>query len=680
MELSALNIPAEKVKQLNRAGITTIEELLEFFPRKYIDRSTLTGLRNGPEESVILFHAVSRHYRNTKPEIVVLKGYDCTTKTPVHILWFNQGYLFGQMADALDKDILVAGNAVWKPAAYQDPDRYEIASPAVFEPAGLKALGMYSVYPKVRGMAEEYLKKCLYDAASLSGPPAETIPPQLLQQHSLISHKEMVAGLHWPGSSAELEQAKRRQLWDDLLYFAMRIELNYQGVALGSPFNIPLLQLTRSVIQKLPFSLTADQDQIVQEIFAWIRTGRRVNALVQGDVGCGKTIIAFLLMIAFAENGYQAALMAPTQILAQQHHEGLLKLVAPLGWEVAFISGQKLRKAEQQALEEQIATGKYKLIVGTQALLSDTYQFKNLALVIEDEEHKYGVMQRQALTDKAAAGTHTVTMSATPIPRSLAQTIYGNNLQLYSVQTKPPGRMPVRTGIQPDMNPIYSYLLKEIRKNQHQAYVVCPMISANEKVEGVAAVEDIFEMYKKALSPYGVTVAMVTGKTKKTEAQQILHDFEENRISILVSTTVIEVGVNVPNATCIVIHSAERFGLAQLHQLRGRVGRGHGQSYCVLASDQKDNARLQAMCQTDSGFRIAEIDLQQRGAGDLLGSQQSGTEKHLAQALIHPEEYAAAQAAAKWIIQNGIDCKLLQKAVKDNIENKGGEMLGKECA
>jgi len=680
MDLTALSIPTEKIKQLNKAGIDTVEDLLAYYPKKHIDRSRLTGLEEPTGESVILFHAVSRHYRNTKPEIVVLKGYDCTNKIPVHILWFNQGYLYNQLEDLLNKDILIAGQAVWKSAAYHDPDRYEFASPSVCDPAGTSALGMYPVYRKVRGMAEDYLKKCIHDAAALLGPPEETIPTQILAAHGLVSHAEMVAGLHWPASAAALQNAQHRLLWDDLLYFSLRIELNYQGVALGSPFNLPLIRTTKAVIDSLPFKLTPDQDRIVHEIFAWIRTGKRVNALVQGDVGCGKTIIAFLLMIAFAENGYQAALMAPTQILAQQHYEGLLKLVAPLGWKVAFVSGQKLKKAEQKEIEEGITSGSYKLVVGTQALLSDNYKFRNLAMVIEDEEHKYGVLQRKALTDKAAAGTHTVTMSATPIPRSLAQTIYGNNLQLYSVQTKPPGRLPIRTGIQPDMQPIYTYLIREIQKNHRQAYVVCPMIAANEKVEGVAATEEIYEMYRKALTPYGISVAMVTGKTKKADAQQILHDFEENRISVLVSTTVIEVGVNVPNATCIVIHSADRFGLAQLHQLRGRVGRGDGQSYCVLASDQRENPRLQAMCQTDNGFHIAEIDLQQRGAGDLLGSQQSGTEKHLAQALTHPKEYAAAQTAARWIIANGIDCKLLQKAIQDNQDQIAGEMLSKETA
>lgn len=680
MDLTALSIPTGKIKQLNNAGINTVEDLLSFYPKRHIDRCQLTTLNNNAGEAIILFHCVSRHYRNTKPEIVVLKGYDCQSRLPVHILWFNQGYLYNQLDSVIEKDVLVAGTAVWKSAAYQDPDRYEIVAPAVFETAGIGALGMYPVYRKIRGMAEDYLKKCIHDAAALLGPPEETIPERIRKEQNLVSHADMVAGLHWPASASALEAAQRRFLWDNLLYFALRIELNYQGVALGSPFNLPLIRTTKAVMQNLPFTLTPDQERTINEIFAWIRTGRRVNALIQGDVGCGKTIIAFLLMIAFAENGYQAALMAPTQILAQQHYEGLAKLIAPLGWKVAFVSGQKLRKAEQKALEDSIASGECKLIVGTQALLSANYKFRNLAMVIEDEEHKYGVMQRQALTDKAAAGTHTVTMSATPIPRSLAQTIYGSNLQLYSIQTKPPGRLPIKTGIQPDMQPIYSYLIREIKKNHRQAYVVCPMIAANEKVAGVATAEEVYEMYRKALEPYGICVAMVTGRTKKGDAQKILHDFEENQISVLVSTTVIEVGVNVPNATCIVIHSADRFGLAQLHQLRGRVGRGQGQSFCVLVSEQQQNERLLAMCQSDNGFRISEIDLQQRGAGDLLGSQQSGTEKHLAQALSHPTEYAAAQDAARWIIANGIDCALLQKAIQDNQDNVGGQMLSKESA
>jgi len=246
--------------------------------------------------------------------------------------------------------------------------------------------------------------------------------------------------------------------------------------------------------------------------------------LLQGDVGCGKTIVAFLLMAAFAENHCQAALMAPTQLLAKQHYEDLKKLMAPYGVNVAFVSGQKLKKAEQSELEAGIASGEYQLIVGTQALLSDHYKFHKLALVIEDEEHKYGVVQRKMLTEKAALGTHIVTMSATPIPRTLAQTIYGDHIQLYSIHSKPSGRTPVTTGIAESMDRVFQFVYAQVKKKGHQIYVVCPMISPNEKTGDIATAEDTFEIYRKNLESYGITVGLVTGRTKKTEA----NDFSDN--------------------------------------------------------------------------------------------------------------------------------------------------------
>lgn len=677
MELTALNIPDNKVKQLNRAGIECCEDLLAYFPRKYHDRRKITGIQTNGEESVFIFHAekitnngaVSGSSRVT-PRMAV-SGWDRDTGIPIVVEWFNQNYLYEKYRLLMGRDILVVGTL--NPLGYTAG--YKVTAPAVFSERIDESLGIYPSYKKVAGMAEDYLQGCIYKAAELLGPPCETVPQDFLDANNLMAHADMVAHLHWPGSMEGIEEAQRRQLWDDLLYFAMRIELNYCTNALGSPFNIPMIRTMNKVRESLPFKLTDDQDRVLKENIAWMRSGRRANALIQGDVGSGKTIVALLLMIAFAENGCQAALMAPTQILAKQHHEKLVELVEPYGIKVAFVSGQAMKKAEKAKLIEQIESGEAKLIVGTQALLSDSYKFHRLALVVEDEEHKYGVLQRQGLADKAANGTHMVTMSATPIPRSLAQTIFGENVQLYSIHHKPAGRKPVTTGVSQSLPKILSYIRREVTEFGRQAYVVCPMISKSEKVEGVATAEDTFADYERALAPYGITVALVTGKTKKAEAQETLQAFKENRVPVLVSTTVIEVGVDVPNANCIIIHNAERFGLAQLHQLRGRVGRGADAAMCVLYSDAKDNPRLEAMCKYSDGFKIAEMDLQQRGAGDLLGSQQSGIEKYLAMALAHSKEYQIAQRAARELIHSGESCALLEKAIADQDERIGGEML-----
>ena len=680
MELTELHILEGKINQFQKVGIRTLEDLLAYYPTKYQDYSKLTDLHDGAD-SVFLFACERVKFINSRINVIKAMGKEVSTGVPVYVLWFNQSFLYqgdGKSKGIKEyegKTVLVAGKTVLVRADVAGPDRYEIKSPAIFDDDGEAALAIKPIYKKIPGMADTFLKNCIYDAGELLGAPAEILPEKVLEDAGVVCHSDMVAGLHWPLNSEDLDAALARKRWDDLMYFALRIDLSYRSAAVGSPFSLPMLTMATTIEENLPYQLTQDQAATLEEILDWIRSGKRVNALIQGDVGCGKTIIALLLMIAFAENGYQAALMAPTQILAQQHYEDLVKLVEPYGIEVAFVSGQCLRKAEQTALQESISSGKAKLIVGTQALLSDTYQFNKLALVVEDEEHKYGVMQRNTLTEKAALGTHTITMSATPIPRSLAQTIYGDNLQLYSIRSKPAGRQPVRTGMMKTMKQLYAFLVKDITEQGHQAYIVCPMIAPNEKVEGVATAEETFAEYKKALSAHGITVGMVTGKTKKTEATQILQDFAENKISVLVSTTVIEVGINVPNATCIVIHNAERFGLAQLHQLRGRVGRGADQGWCVLVSEEKDNQRLKTMCKYTDGFDVAEMDLRLRGAGDLLGTQQSGSERYLALALQYNEKYKQAQTAAKWIIDTNTQCALLDKVISDHRENVGGEML-----
>lgn len=677
MELTALNIPTNKVTQLQRAGIQQVEDLLDLYPRKYIDRTACTGIQV-EGESVFLFQCKSATLKNNKVMLIEAIGSVDGVNLPVYIYWFNQAYLYKDIQATKDKLVLVAGVARYQMAdAYGKPNRIEISSPAIYDAAGAAAQKIYPVYKKIPGVAEDYLIRQIQTAAQLIGAPEETLPQDILDRHGLMSHADMVANLHQPASAQMLEQALTRKRWDDLLYFALRIELSSRSVPNGSIYGLPSLGDMNKVRDSLPFQLTAGQSAVLDEAISYIRTGKRLNALLQGDVGCGKTIVAQLLMIAFAGNGYQAAMMAPTQILAKQHYEDLQNLCRPLGIEVAFVGGGKLRKLEQELLEQRIANGKAQLIVGTQALLSENYVFKNLALVVEDEEHKYGVMQRAALTEKAAGGTHTLTMSATPIPRSLAQTIYGDGLQLYSIHEKPAGRKPVLTGIAKTEAKAISFLKTSCGVQGYQAYVVCPMISYSEKMEGVATAEQTYEKYKAALEPDGISVALVTGRTPKTETAQILTAFAEGDISVLVSTTLIEVGVNVPNANCIIIHNAERFGLAQLHQLRGRVGRGDKPSYCSLISTDLNNDRLRAMVQYNDGFMIAQMDLQQRGAGDFLGVQQSGTEKYLALALQHSEEYKQAQAVAKDILDRGESCLLLKKATDDHEEKKSGEIAEK---
>ena len=673
MDIKELGIIDKKIRQLEKVGVKTMEDLLELYPKKYVDRREPTGILPPGMESIFYMVPQKVIQKYSKPDFVLVTGVLSNSSIPIKVIWFNQAYLYGRLQDMVGKNVLVCGEVTQE--IYRGEWTYKVVAPAVFDAAGDDALGIYPIYRNVPGMAQEYLKGLIQKAADLRLPLPETIPEDVLQQYKLISHNDMVQALHWPKDIQALEAAQRRKCWDDLLYFALRIELANRGTALGSHYNLPDLRVMRSVEKSLPYKLTADQMAVLDEAIRIIRSGQRLNGLVQGDVGCGKTIIAILLMIAFAENDCQAVLMAPTQILAQQHYEELRRIAEPLGFLVAFVSGQKLRKAERQELETGIASGRYKLIVGTQALLTSTYQFHRLALILEDEEHKYGVLQREALVKKAAEGVHTIELSATPIPRSLALAVHGSRKQLFSIRSKPAGRQPIKTGIAKSIESVYQYLHRDITGKKHQAYVVCPMISANEKVPGVAAVEEVYLNYARALSPYGIRVGVVTGKTKKEETAQILREFENNEISVLVSTTVVEVGINVPNATTMVIHNAERFGLAQLHQLRGRVGRGTDPGICVLVSEERSNDRLNALCNHTDGFKIAEIDLELRGAGNFLGTQQSGTEKYLALALAHPQEYGDAQKAAGQILDSGESCAILERAISDWQENTGGEMV-----
>lgn len=676
MELNAMKgFREDKLNQLKRAGLSSLEDIRYNYPRKYIDRTTCTGVLPETEESVVLFHCESVRLQNTKSMLIEAKGTIPGITLPVHILWFNQQFMYQEVKDTEGKVVMVAGIIKHMPEdlQYKKPERLEIYSPAVYSADGPNALRIYPCYKKIPGMAEDYYWKRIRPAAEAALPPAEEVlPEQIVQSRGLLNHAQMVQQLHEPTEAISLERAITRQRWDDLVYFALRIERNIRNIPNGSIYNLPSLAEMNSIRNTLPYQLTNAQDAALNAAISHIRGGKRLNALIQGDVGCGKTIVAQLLMVAFAGNGFQAAMMAPTKILAQQHYESLQKLCAPLGMEVAFISNTSQKGISE--LKRRIASGDIKLIVGTQSLLGKGIQFKNLALAIEDEEHKYGVLQKKALMEKCAGGTHTITMSATPIPLTLAQTIYADSVQLLTIAEKPAGRKPVLTGIAPNETKAIDFLKYSCGKLNAQAYVVCPVISESTKLEGVTSAEETYRIYKTALETDGIRVELLTGKTPKEEASRILDEFQNGSISVLVSTTIVEVGVNVPNANTMIIHNAERFGLAQLHQLRGRVGRGTSEAYCSLISRDTTNSRLQAMVQSNDGFMIAQMDLQQRGAGDFLGVQQSGTERYLALALQYPAEYAAAQQAAKDILDYGMDCTILRKAIQDHEEQKGGDI------
>lgn len=675
MELEKIGINEKKIKQFTSVGVESVEALIALWPKDYIDRTKLTGLLpDAEEESRVILQVKTVQYCSSRIPKIEARCQLPDSGEDVVVIWWNS-YVWDEVKNLRNKEVLFCGKA--KSVSfngYKQSPYCEITNPEVYSADLDNAARIYPVYRNIKGMSKAYHQKSLQAAYQALCPMEDTLPEWVRSKHNLMDFQQAVYQRHWPESATLLEQAQRRLMWDELFYFAARIELNNRSMAQGSPFHLPSLQSYRKVISSLPFELTKDQQATLSSILDKIQSGKRINALIQGDVGTGKTIVAFLLMIAFAGNGYQAALMAPTQILALQHYKNLVNIAEPLGYKVAFISGDRMKKAEKKAMTDGLESGKIRLIVGTQALLSQGIRFQKLALCVTDEEHRYGVNQRNDLVKKAAEGVHSITMTATPIPRTLAQTIYGSKLDLYSIQTKPAGRKPVITGIAKNMDAVFKCVHDTV-SNGEQVYVVCPMIDSNDKLEGVDSVETIYKIYRNALEALGIRIGVVTGRMKKTETAQVLSAFESGDLDVLIATTVIEVGVNVPRSTLIIIHNAERFGLSQLHQLRGRVGRSDLQSVCCLVSEHRDNERLQVLCQTNDGFEIAEADLRLRGAGDFLGTAQSGNERHLQAALSNPDLYKQAQEAAEQLLRSGETCALIDLAITDRDIGKEGEML-----
>ena len=508
---------------------------------------------------------------------------------------------------------------------------------------------IYTAYEKIRGISESNFERIINDCLEHATIP-DKVPRELLHKYNLIPKDEAIREMHKPSSVEQIKRAKYRLNMDDLLYFALQLEEKNRNLPAGSVYGIHSLVTTTKIIENLPFQLTKDQKSAYEELVNRIRSGKRLNALIQGDVGCGKTILAFLLMFVMADNGFQSVLLAPTQVLASQHYNELKEMAAPYDIDVVYIANG-LKKKEREAILKSIEDGSALMIVGTHSVLSKEIKFHDLGLSITDEEHRFGVLQREEITTKAKAGMHTVTMSATPIPRSLSDVLLSTT-EVFNIQSMPNGRKPIQTAICASQNTIFQFIKKEIEKG-HQAYVVCPLIGDKQgAMEGILSVEQTYAEYTDAFGKGAV--AVLNGKMKEDETENVIQSFKNGEIKILVSTTVVEVGVNVPNATVIVINNAERFGLASLHQLRGRVGRGNSQGYCILNSVHKNNKRLLALCKYKNGFQIAEADYALRGCGNILGTEQSGSNYYVELSMRYPDLFSELQKYAKKYMDTGV--------------------------
>lgn len=614
-------------KQLD---IHTYYDLLYYFPFRYIDRSTIHHIRDlsGDLPYIQLkgrFITFTPQGQGAKRRINAL--FTDGTGT-IECVWFNR---VKQIQDAyrLGTEYVIFG----KPTLYKGT--YSIAHPEVdaYNPQKLSTgvRGMYNLTETLRNRSftQRNLQQLVDNllATKIVQQMPDPLPADIILRHHLMPLAEALTNIHQPSSITALQKAQFRLKYEELFLLQLNIlrytnnrNAKFKGLVfskVGNYFN-------DFYTHHLPFPLTGAQKRVIKEIRKDMGSGRQMNRLLQGDVGSGKTLVALMCMLLALDNNYQAAIMAPTEILATQHYETISSMVKPLGINCALLTGST-RKKERDVIHEQLHNGELQIIIGTHALLEDVVQFYNLGLVIIDEQHRFGVAQRARLWQKNSTPPHVLVMTATPIPRTLAMTVYGD-LDVSVIDELPPGRKPVETVLRTEESrqSVYRFVGQQLAEGR-QAYFVFPLIQENEKLD-LHDLEQGYEIIRQTYPSY--KVCFVHGKMKPAEKDYQMQQFVSGEAQIMVATTVIEVGVNVPNASIMVIENAERFGLSQLHQLRGRVGRGASQSFCILMSKHqlaKDTKhRLTVMTETNDGFLIAEEDMKLRGPGDMEGTQQSG--------------------------------------------------------
>ena len=636
---------------LKKRKMETVEDVCQLFPSKYYDFSFINPLNMSRLDKNYAFVCKLVSYELKKQSsiyIVRCTLQDIYTQNELCVSWFGTTEMYNMLKkDYRPEDTCFIGG---KLKASNKKNLFFMSNPIIFKKYdGESDCHIYTAYEKIRGISESNFERIINDCLEHATIP-DKVPGELLHKYNLMPKDEAIREMHKPSSVEQIKRAKYRLNIDDLLYFALQLEEKNRNLPAGSAYGIHSLATTTKIIENLPFQLTKDQKSAYEELVNRIRSGKRLNALIQGDVGCGKTILAFLLMFVMADNGFQSVLLAPTQVLASQHYNELKEMAAPYDIDVVYIANG-LKKKEREAILKSIEDGSALMIVGTHSVLSKEVKFHDLGLSITDEEHRFGVLQREEITTKAKAGMHTVTMSATPIPRSLSDVLLSTT-EVFNIQSMPNGRKPIQTAICASQNTIFQFIKKEIEKG-HQAYVVCPLIEDKQgAMEGILSVEQTYTEYANVFGKNAV--AVLNGKMKEDETEKVIQSFKNGEIKILVSTTVVEVGVNVPNATVIVINNAERFGLASLHQLRGRVGRGNSPGYCILNSVHKDNKRLIALCKYKNGFQIAEADYALRGSGNILGTEQSGSNYYVELSMRYPDLFSELQKYAKKYMDTGV--------------------------
>jgi ATP-dependent DNA helicase RecG len=596
--------------QFANLGIFTVEDLLRHYPRRYElrVRKRIEDLKDG-ELATISGKVAASQVSSGRVKVIRLNIVQADKS--IHAVWFNQVHIPKQFPPGTE--VTVTGKVRWNKRI---PEL--LATEIVKTENSGPAEEIVPVYPETGRLNSKIIRGVIKTVIDQT----ETIMHEVLPgEEELMGRSQAYREIHFPSSLEKAEQARARLVVEEVLFLQLALaRLRSPRQAEISPVMTQGEKLVERFCASLPYRLTGAQQRVIGEIFKDLVNGdKSMTRLVQGDVGSGKTVVAMVAILRAVGSGYQAALMAPTEVLALQHYESLRHSFDPLGVEVVFLAGNQ-GKSEREQILGRIYGGKAKVVVGTHALIQETVRFNSLGLVVTDEQHRFGVRQRTLLQDKGE-NPHVLVMTATPIPRTLALTLYGD-LQLSVIDEMPAGRKPIITRKISERNrPHLEKFLEEKMKQGRQIYVVCPLVEETEKSDLVSATQT-FEQLQKRFP--GRIIALLHGRMKSQEKEAIMQNFRQGRIHILVATTVVEVGVNVPNASVIVVEGAERFGLAQLHQLRGRVGRGSEQSYCILVSNVKDNSRLNILCTTENGFKIAEEDLKIRGPGELLGVRQHG--------------------------------------------------------
>lgn len=651
-----------KAGQLAKLGLFTVGQLLEYFPVRYEDQSRLTAIASLIPGQLQTFQGrvMLVNERRVRRGLTILTITVSDGTGAIELVWFNQPFLkkkyqVGRMVRCYGKIekhfSMRAANPETEVVEEEDPFSGRIQP----------------VYRLVENVAQNLLRGLVEQILQAGVLIPEVLPESVRREYGLMDRAHAFHEIHEPESTEILDQAVSRLKFEELFLLQcglLAVKAQNQKPFSGIKHGIDGM-LSHQVMAALPFTLTGDQQQAWRDIRADMEDSQPMQRLLQGDVGSGKTVVAALALVKTVENGFQGALMAPTEILAEQHFTTLSKLLAPLGIKLGLLTGSKTKK-QKEKVGELLAAGAIDVIIGTHALIQEYVQFRALGLIVTDEQHRFGVKQRAKLQEKGNE-PDVLVMTATPIPRTMALTIYGD-LDVSLIQTLPPGRKPIRTflrGVE-KREAIYRFVADEIRKGR-QAYVVCPLVEESEKVDTQAAVQ-WFEMLKNSYFEQ-IPCGLIHGKMKAAEKDQAMTEFYQNHISLLVATTVIEVGVNVPNATVMVVEGAERFGLSQLHQLRGRIGRGAYQSYCILISKAKTGEtydRLKVMTESSDGFKIAEQDLLLRGPGQFFGTRQHGLpDLKIANIVTDLEILLRARAAAQQAITSDSYRGKLPKLLKD---------------